>query len=107
MTTVSSCETEVDLFSDPEDVAVVYALLNQGDSVQYFRINPTFIGEGDARILAGDTNLTNYNSNDLDVRLYDLSLDDGTYYSAVETMEKLDIDGIFPRLDSCSLRNFA
>jgi len=95
MLTFYSCETEVDLFSDYEDVAVVYALLDQGDSVQYFRINPTFIGEGDARKLAGDTSLTNYNKNDLEVRLYDLELGEDFFYQAEETMEKLNSDGIF------------
>lgn len=95
MLSFSACETEVDLFTDPEDVAVVYALLDQGESVQYFRINPTFIGDGDARILAGDTSLTNYNPKDLDVRLYDLELGEDFFYQAEETMEKLDPNGLF------------
>ncbi len=64
-----ACETEVDLFSNEDDVAVVFALLDQSDSVQYFRINPTFKGDGDAHDLAGNPDLTNYGDSVLDVRL--------------------------------------
>lgn len=98
---LQACETEVDLFGDGPQVPVVFALLDQSQQVQYFRINPTFKGEGDARELAGDTNVTNYGSSKIEVRLYDL---DSTfadnpsatqYYVAEETREKLDDNGIF------------
>ncbi|MEQ8323506.1 MAG: hypothetical protein RIC15_02335 [Vicingaceae bacterium] len=94
-----SCETEVDLFGDSEQVPVVFALLDQSQAVQYFRINPTFVGESDGRVLAGDKTLTNYPDSALDVRLYDLTLstqDNPVFYRAEETREKtLNDDGIF------------
>ncbi len=49
LTFLQACESEVDLFGDGPEVPVVFALLDQSATVQYFRINPSFKGEGDAR----------------------------------------------------------
>ena len=34
---LSACESDVELFGDGEDVAVIFALLDQSAPVQYFR----------------------------------------------------------------------
>jgi hypothetical protein len=49
----SSCETDFDLTTDYKEIAVVYGLLNQNDSVQYLRINKAFLGDGNALIYSG------------------------------------------------------
>ena len=95
-----SCKSEIDLFGDVEEVPVVFALLDQSDSVQYFRINPTFVGQNDARELASDPSLTNYAEGELDVILLDLDLlgSDGkpVGYMVGETRDiPLNNDGIF------------
>jgi len=43
-----SCETDFNVIADYKEVAIVYGLLNQNDSVQYLRINKAFLGEGNA-----------------------------------------------------------
>jgi hypothetical protein len=43
-----SCETDFDVIADYKEVAIVYGLLNQSDSVQYLRINKAFLGEGNS-----------------------------------------------------------
>jgi len=88
------CETEVDLFADHKEKAVVYGLLDQSSAVQYFRVNPTFIGEGDARIVASDPTLTNYAPGEVVVQLIDLT--EGQTYRCEETDSiPLDPEGLF------------
>ena len=43
-----SCETDFDVIASYKEVAIVYGLLNQSDSVQYLRINKAFLGEGNS-----------------------------------------------------------
>lgn len=45
---IVSCETDFDVIADYKEVAIVYGLLNQNDSIQYLRINKAFLGEGNA-----------------------------------------------------------
>lgn len=43
-----SCETELDINGDYQDVAVVYSILDPSSQYQYVRINRAFLGEGNA-----------------------------------------------------------
>jgi hypothetical protein len=43
-----SCETDFDVIADYKEVAIVYGLLNQNDTIHYLRINKAFLGEGNA-----------------------------------------------------------
>lgn len=47
-----SCETDFNVISDYKEVAIVYGLLDQSDSVHYLRINKAFLGEGNALVYA-------------------------------------------------------
>lgn len=86
---LTSCENEVDLFTDPEDIAVVYGTLSQLDSVQYIRINPVFIGDEDAQTLAQDLDLINY-PDVLDVSLRDMDSD--VEYPLVRTVNEIPME---------------
>lgn len=97
---LSGCETEVDLFTDFEKIPVVFALLEPADSIQYFRINPTFIGDGDARDVAGDPNITNYAEGEIEVKLIDVTNSDSEIeYILKDSMGLIDLDddGIFDK----------
>lgn len=48
ITLLSSCNTDVNLIGDYKTTPVVYALLDQSDSLHFFRINKTFLGQGNA-----------------------------------------------------------
>lgn len=39
---VSSCSSEVDIFSDSDPIPIVYCFLNPDDSIQYLRLSKTF-----------------------------------------------------------------
>lgn len=45
---LSSCETDVDLTGQYVDTTVIYGLIDLSANKQVFRINKTFLGEGDA-----------------------------------------------------------
>ncbi len=45
---LSACSTELDVTAPYEDHTVVYGLLNMRDSIQYIKINKSFLGDGDA-----------------------------------------------------------
>lgn len=95
---LSACETEVDLFTDFEKIPVVFALLEPANEVQYFRINPTFIGDGDARDVAGNPDITNYAAGEIEVKLIDVTNSDNEIeYILKDSMGLIDLDddGIF------------
>lgn len=56
----SSCETDFDITADYKEIAVVYGLLNQNDSIQYLRINKAFLGNGNALIYSGIPDSSSY-----------------------------------------------
>ena len=93
--TFFGCETEVDIFTDHKQRAVIFGVLNPGDTIQYFRINPTFIGEGDARDIASDPSTTNFAPGEVSVQLIDISDDLKTYDCEETTDIPLNSDGIF------------
>ena len=41
----SSCESDLDINSEWEEITVVFGLLNQNQEKQYIRINKTFLGD--------------------------------------------------------------
>jgi hypothetical protein len=43
-----SCETDFNVIANYKEVAIVYGLLNQNDTIHYLRINKAFLGEGNA-----------------------------------------------------------
>lgn len=43
-----SCETDFDVIAEYKEVAIVYGLLDQTDSVHYLRINKAFLGKGNS-----------------------------------------------------------
>jgi hypothetical protein len=44
----TSCETDFDVITDYKEVAIVYGLLNQNDTIHYLRINKAFLGDGNS-----------------------------------------------------------
>jgi hypothetical protein len=63
-----SCNKELNVNADWEDVTVVYSLLDQGDSVHYLKITKAFLGPGNALEFAKIPDSSNY-PDKLDVRI--------------------------------------
>lgn len=58
-----SCETDFDVIADYREVAIVYGLLNQNDSIHYLRINKAFLGEGNALTYAKEADSSSFGAN--------------------------------------------
>ncbi len=63
-----SCSTDFDITAEWKDITIVYALLNQNDSIHYFKINKAFLGESNALIMAQNPDSSSYGNN-LEVKL--------------------------------------
>ncbi len=50
---LNSCDTDVDLIAPYKTVPVIVGVLDHAVDTQFFRINRTFLGEGDANLFAG------------------------------------------------------
>lgn len=64
-----SCDKEVELLDDYQDITIVYGLINPNDSISYIRIEKAFLSDGDIYQAAQvpDSNLYPYK---LNVRIY-------------------------------------
>ena len=67
----AGCTTKFDINATPQDITVVYGLLNQSDSTQYVKITKAFLGESSAYEMAQDPSLSSY-GNDLTVTLTEM-----------------------------------
>jgi len=67
-----SCETDFDVIADYREVAIVYGLLNQNDSIHYLRINKAFLGEGNALTYAKVADSSSFGS-DISVVITEIS----------------------------------
>jgi len=76
--TVPSCKTDFDVTSEWKEIAVVYGLLNQNDSVHYIKITKAFLGDGDALVMAQNPDSSSYGDN-LEVKMEEWR--NGTFYS--------------------------
>lgn len=64
----NSCTNTFDVTDDYKDTTIVYAVLNQSDVVQYIKIYKAYLGEGDALVMAQQTD-SFYYKDELDVTL--------------------------------------
>lgn len=59
--TLFSCETDVDVNGEWEDITIVYGLLNPKDSVQSIRVQRAYLGDGDVLQMAAISDSIYYN----------------------------------------------
>ncbi len=67
--TIHACKNKLEVNAPYKDVPNVYAVLCAQDNKQIIRINKTFLGEGDANVMAKVTDSVNYQPNELTVTL--------------------------------------
>ncbi|GEM_PF-464893 len=63
------CSTDLDINAPYKNITVIYGLLNQRDSVQFVKINKAFLGEGDAYVFSQIRDSSEFNSEDLTVKM--------------------------------------
>ena len=80
---LSSCSTDVDLYADYKDTAIIYAMLNYKADTNYVKITRAFCGTNDNPINANEVALIYDSSNydeKLDARLVEYKSTHGNYY---------------------------
>lgn len=87
----TSCSTDIDLLEDYKPITVVYGLLNVNDPIQYIKINKAFLGEGNALVMAQQSDSINYQPNELQVILQRINPQTG---EVLQEIACLDTTGI-------------
>ena len=67
-----SCETDFDVNANWSDVTIVYGLIDPNNEDQLIKINKAFLGQGDAFEMASVADSTNYEPNNLLVKIHRL-----------------------------------
>jgi hypothetical protein len=57
---LSGCQKDFDIQADWKDITVVYGILDQGNRVQYIKVNKAFLGEGNNLVYASNPDSNNY-----------------------------------------------
>ena len=76
-----ACETDFEVNASWKEVTVVYGLLDQSQQQQYIKINKAYLGEGDALQMASVADSSNYNPEDLEVKIFKVK--DGAFGSNI------------------------
>ena len=77
----SACSTDLDVIGDYKETMVVYGLLDQGQPIQYIKINKAFLGEGNALMYAQIKDSVQF-VNALTVELKRIRISDGVQLGA-------------------------
>ncbi len=92
----SSCENDIELNAPYQEIGVIYGLINPADSVHYVRIQKAFLGEGNALVMAQQTDSIYY-PDILDVQL--IRIKNGTALDSFPLTRFIGDDkdyGVFP-----------
>ena len=65
----SSCESDLDINSEWEEITVVFGLLNQNQEKQYIRINKAFLGDESAYLMAQVADSLNFSPQNIEVKI--------------------------------------
>lgn len=95
ISTLQSCNEEIDLIGDFTETAVVYGILDQSDSVHMIKITRAFIGPGDAIQIANNPDSSYFNSVDATVTEYINDVATRTWSLTDTTILNKDTIGIF------------
>jgi len=63
----TSCETDIDVNADYQDITVVYGVINPQDTTHYLKINKAFLGETSALDLAANSDNFTYAADEISV----------------------------------------
>jgi len=78
-----SCETDINVNADYEEITVIMGLLDQNQSIQYVQVTKTFLGEDPAPQMAINSNNFHYNPDSILVELHEINSSGQTVDSRV------------------------
>lgn len=98
----TACETDFDVNAEWEETTVVFGLLDKAKEIQFVKINKAFLGEADALQMAQHSDSSNYNPNDLSVKLYQSEQVSGIFDDTISSFLMVD-NQLYKLLDSLVL----
>jgi hypothetical protein len=102
MTLLISCETDFNVNADWKEVTILYGLLDQNSETQFIKINKAFLGQDDALAMASISDSSNFNPDDLLVKIHKLkqsnfcSFDTLPDYRILSDTVVIKDEGLFP-----------
>ena len=104
LASVVSCDNDLDIIAEWEDISVVYGVLNAQDSVHYVKLNKAFLGQGDVMSMAQEFDSLYYDQEEVGLRLIEYRRIGGQYIETISiemepTDEFVKPDGIFSSPD--------
>lgn len=115
-----SCSTDFDINAEKKEIAIVYGLLNQTETIQYIKITKAFLGESNALEMSLDPTLSSFGddlevtitqiSNGNDVKTYTLEKtwvsdkEPGIFYSPLQEVYKFEPNPALNSADSFRIR---
>lgn len=94
----SSCETDIDVNADYEDITLVYGAINPQDTTHYIKINKAFLGETNALDLAANADNFTYAQDEISVAVEEYNSDNNLVktHSVTRTVNEIPKEaGIF------------
>ena len=98
----TACETDFEVNAEWEETTVVFSLLDKAKEIQFVKINKAFLGEADALQMAQHSDSSNYNPNDLSVKLYQSEQVSGIFDDTISSFLMVD-NQLYKLLDSLVL----
>lgn len=91
----TSCETDIDVNADYEDITLVYGVINPQDTTHYIKINKAFLGETSAFDLAANADNFNYDANEISVAVeeYNSNYDLVKAHTVTRTVNEIPKEG--------------
>ena len=102
LTVLNACSTDVELYADYKDVAIIYAMLDHRADTNYVKITRAFCGTNDNPIDASEVALIYDSSNypgKLDARIYELKSTYNGAYEVTGRIMELDTMTIHDKLE--------
>ena len=78
-----SCDSDINVNTDYEEITVIMGLLDQSQSIQYVQVTKTFLGDDPAPQMATDADNFHYNPDSLLVELHEINSSGDTVDSRV------------------------
>tara|TARA_B100001750_G_scaffold226032_1_gene218472 strand:- start:4268 stop:5239 length:972 start_codon:yes stop_codon:yes gene_type:complete len=90
-----SCDTDLDVNADWQDITIVYGVLDAGKDTNFIKINRAFLGNESAFVMANNADSFNYDPNEISVILREINNGQELFFDSLRYII-LDMDtGIF------------
>lgn len=85
---LQSCDNDVDINADYEDIAIVYGLLNPKETRHYIKLTKAFLSDGNIYIAAKDGSISSYDPSEIEIYMDEYN---GNYFKRTILFDTLSV----------------